>query len=43
MEQEYKIENQFTFYEQKSKDVFTKALAELKAEYEAKDWEIFHS
>lgn len=27
----------------KSKDVFTKTLAELKAEYEAKDWEIFHS
>lgn len=43
MQQEYRFENQFTFYEQKSKDVFTKALAELKAEYEAKDWEIFHS
>jgi len=37
MEQKYNIENQFTFFEQKSKDVFTKTLAGLKAEYEAKE------
>lgn len=42
MQQEYRIENQFTFFEQKSKDFFTNALAELKAEYETKEWKIFN-
>lgn len=43
MEEQFNIENQFSFCKQKSNEVFKKALEDLKNEYETKDWEIFHS
>ncbi|WP_342218528.1 hypothetical protein [Spiroplasma endosymbiont of Amphimallon solstitiale] len=41
MQEQISIENQFSFYEKKSNDVFKRALEYLKVEYE--DKETFHS
>jgi len=43
MQEKISIENQFSFYEKKSNDVFKRELEDLKTEYEVKNKEIFHS